>query len=184
VAKFHYQHYVAALLIGCSSSLLAAPVENEVSLSYGDGEHLQLSSRSQLSRNWYITGYNNSQFVNDGSEETTDSWFFNGGYQHQLRNELSLFVEAGVNNQYDDIATRKGFNLSTGVNYQPIKSLSIQSKLVQIHQPKYDNTEHSLEVSSTYHILDNIDVKAVYQLDAQADKQTQQQVQFGLGYRF
>ncbi|MEE1675526.1 MtrB/PioB family outer membrane beta-barrel protein [Agarivorans aestuarii] len=183
MAKLLFQHSIAAVLVIASGSLAAAEVESEMSLSYGDGEHVQVSSRSQV-KNWYITGYNNSQFVSSGENNDVDSWFFNGGYQHKLRNELSLFVEAGVNNQYDDIATRKGFNLSTGVNYQPLKSLSIQSKLVQVHQPKYDNTEHSLELSSTYHLLKNIDVKAVYQVEAQQDRDTQQQVQFGLGYRF
>ncbi|WP_411994410.1 hypothetical protein [Agarivorans sp. DSG3-1] len=183
MAKLLFQHSLVVALFVVSGAAFAADVESEMSLSYGDGEHIQLSSRSQV-KNWYVTGYNNSQFVATGDDNDGQSWFFNGGYQHKLRSELSLFVEAGVNNQYDDIATRKGFNLSTGVNYQPLKSLSIQSKLVQVHQPKYDNTEHSLELSSTYHLLKNIDVKAVYQVEAQQDKQTQQQVQFGLGYRF
>ncbi|MGY5450512.1 hypothetical protein ACVFI8_06140 [Agarivorans sp. MS3-6] len=182
MAKLRFQHTIAALLVIASSSVLAADIESKTSISYGDGEHLNLSTRSQLN-NWYLTGFNSSQFVSNGEQDSNQEWFFNGGYQHKLYNELSLFVEAGVNNQYDDIATRKGFNLSTGVNYQPLKSLSIQSKLVQVHQPKYDNTENSLELSSTYHLLNNIDVKAVYQIEAQKE-QTQQQVQFGLGYRF
>ncbi|WP_432467217.1 hypothetical protein [Agarivorans sp. Z349TD_8] len=184
MTKFSFKYYFAALLMIMGRSAFAAipNIDNQLSISYGDGQHLQLSTRSQI-KNWYVTGYNNKQFIYTGPQDQTQSWFFNGGYQHQLRNELSLFVEAGVNNQYDDIATRRGFNLSTGLNYQPLRHLSLQSKLVQIHQPDDDTTEQSLEVSSTLHLLNNIDVKAVYQIEAQ-DKQTQQQLQFGLGYRF
>lgn len=175
-------------LLACMALSAQAEVVNQFEVTMTD--QLQLHSRTQID-NWYVSGYNRlsnepsaSLHQLEGSDQT---WYFNGGYQRPIYQELDLFVEAGVNSEYQDLATQRGFNVATGVKFQASDNLSVASKLTSVHKDNQAGLEHSLELSGSYQLRNRFNLEASYQIETIRDtdeQQLQQQLRVGLGYRF
>ncbi|RKF18512.1 hypothetical protein DBZ36_08875 [Alginatibacterium sediminis] len=161
----------------------AFAAESSLELSIGENDYFDSQATFN---NWYVRGNNRplvSQLtVDDNSEQLN----FNGGYTHPLQENWSVFVEAGVSNRYDDIATDRGFNVSTGLKFAPNKSLSVVGSLNSQQVNELEDSERAFELRSSYRVGQLVNLQASYAIEdtSKLDSPLQQYFQVGLGYRF
>ena len=119
-------------------------------------------------------------FLSSGSDQQDfDTWKVDGGYSYNVFDKIDLYVGARLNN--GDKINETGF--LSGVSYQVTSRVSLSSTLHSYsnevpNEEKRDNGV-SAEVSSRVRLTENLDLHAT--LDYQ---EWQQEVEFGLGFRF
>ncbi|EGA68535.1 hypothetical protein VISI1226_20081 [Vibrio sinaloensis DSM 21326] len=115
----------------------------------------------------------------ENDQNDFDTWKVDGGYAYNVFDKIDLYVGARLNNS--DRVNETGF--LSGVSYQVTPRVSLSSTL---HSYNNDNSTEekvegslSAEVSSRVRLTENLDIHAT--LDYQ---EWQQEVEFGLGFRF
>lgn len=171
-----------AVIATCLPCLALATEETQARSELA--ESISDRTQAQITNNWYIAGSN--QTITEANQYSAmQQYQLNGGYQHRFLNQFDLFVEAGVNSHFDDIATQRGFNMATGVSYKPVEGLTLESRFK--HQRPEDKSSRQLdfELSSAFHLRETIAIKASYTISEKTFlPELEQQLQFGLGYRF
>lgn len=108
-----------------------------------------------------------------------DMWKIDGGYSYNVFSNIDLYVGARINN--GERINESGF--LSGVSYQVTPRVSVASTLHSYSNETLneDKRESSIsaEVSSRVRLTENLDLHAT--LDYQ---EWQQEVEFGLGFRF
>lgn len=115
--------------------------------------------------------------VND--QQDFDTWKVDGGYSYNVFDKIDLYVGARLNN--GDRINETGF--LSGVSYQVTPRVSVASTFHSYTNESLGNDKResaiSAEVSSRVRLTENLDLHAT--LDYQ---EWQQEVEFGLGFRF
>lgn len=114
----------------------------------------------------------------ENDQNDFDTWNVDGGYAYNIFDKIDLYVGARLNNS--DKVNETGF--LSGVSYQLTPRVSLSSTLHSYNNDGNDkNVEGKLsaEVSSRVRLTENLDIHAT--LDYQ---EWQQEVEFGLGFRF
>ncbi|NIY83584.1 hypothetical protein [Vibrio hepatarius] len=114
----------------------------------------------------------------ENDQRDFDTWKVDGGYSYNLFRNVDLYVGARLNN--NDQENETGF--LSGVSFQASPRISFSSSL-HSYSNETDNDRRekviSAEVSSRVRLTENLDLHAT--LDYQ---EWQQEVEFGLGFRF
>lgn len=114
----------------------------------------------------------------ENDQREFDTWKVDGGYAYSVFDNLDVYVGARVNNS----ATANETGLLSRVSYQITPRVSLASTLHSYSSETVDEKKEpalSAEVSSRVRLTENLDLHAT--LDYQ---EWQQEVEFGLGFRF
>ncbi|MGY3958420.1 hypothetical protein [Aeromonas popoffii] len=138
-----------------------------------DWDFLNSEENSQL----YVKSYSGALLGSQSHHsDHFDLWLINTGYQYSVRDDVSLYMEAGP--AMDPHNEQTGFNISSGVRYQFSPSLNIGSQLKQL---EVDKASTLLELNTSLLLTPQFAIKANYGVSAFS---TEQSLSIGVGFNF
>ncbi|WP_108651768.1 hypothetical protein [Dongshaea marina] len=144
------------------------------------------ASASPVKDNWYLSSYSAALYQPPSTDNSKpfDLWLINGGYQGKLNNKLSVFVEAGFTQpqQASEPLTIQGYNMSTGLSYQPSHSWEVSTQLRQISWSNSDLQDLQLGLAGRYKLNERLSLKASY--DLLTTESQSNQLSLGVGFNF
>ncbi|WP_087022118.1 hypothetical protein [Thaumasiovibrio subtropicus] len=133
---------------------------------------------TNTSSGWYVS----SQSV---KKHNFDVWQLNSGYSYSVAPNLQLYLSTSLYSGNETVEPTRG--LTSGIKYGITPRVSIESAVTTSLSSTPEDIQNdekvaspvSFEVSSRFHITENVNVHATYDYES-----VEQQYILGIGYRF